>query len=99
MFKLLSFLHLYLLFYFLAFEFVNVEYTSFYVPVLAMIGQSLVVISQFMWFFKMTTEPSWFFKKIEILTVCPLLGANLRHHAKFDQNRSNRSNGCGDMAL
>jgi len=35
------------------------------------------------------------FEKFEILTVCPLLEANLRHHAKFDQNRSN---GCGDMA-
>jgi len=30
MFKLLSFSHLYLLFYFLAFEFVNVKYTSFH---------------------------------------------------------------------
>jgi len=34
MFKLLSFLHLYLLFYVLAFEFVNVKYTSLYIPVL-----------------------------------------------------------------
>ena len=31
---MLSFLHLYLLFYFPAFEFVNVTYTSFYIPVL-----------------------------------------------------------------
>jgi len=35
-------------------------------------------------------------KKIEILTVCPLSGANLRHCAKFHQNWSN---GCGDMAI
>jgi len=34
MFKLLRFLHLSLLFYFLAFEFVNVKYTLFYIPVL-----------------------------------------------------------------
>jgi len=27
-------LHLYLLFYFLAIEFVNVKYTSFYIPVI-----------------------------------------------------------------
>jgi len=45
--------------------------------------------------FKMTTAAILFFK-FEILTVCPLSGANLRHHAKFHQNRSN---GCGDMAI
>jgi len=46
--------------------------------------------------FKMTTAAILFFEKFEILMVCPLLGANLRHRAKFHQNRSN---GCGDMAI
>jgi len=31
------------------------------------------------------------FEKMEILTISPLYGANLRQHAKFHQNRSN---GC-----
>ena len=34
------------------------------------------------------------FEKFEILTICPLMVANLRHCAKFYQNRSNC---CGDM--
>jgi len=38
----------------------------------------------------------FFFEKFEISTVYPLPGANLRHYAKFHQNRSN---GCGDMAI
>jgi len=47
--------------------------------------------------FKMTTAAILFFlEKFEILTVCPLSGANLRHRAKFHQNRSN---GFGDMAI
>jgi len=29
------------------------------------------------------------FQKFKILTVDPLLGANMRHRAKFHQNRSN----------
>jgi len=29
------------------------------------------------------------FQKFKILTVDPLPGANMRHHAKFHQNRSN----------
>ena len=33
------------------------------------------------------------FEKFEILTVCPPYWANLRHLAKFQQNRSK---GCGD---
>jgi len=37
-----------------------------------------------------------FFEKLEILTICPLYGSNLRQRAKFHQNRSN---GCGDMAI
>jgi len=32
-----------------------------------------------------------FFEKLEILTICPLYGANLRQRAKIHQNRSN---GC-----
>ena len=36
------------------------------------------------------------FQKFEILMVFPVLGANVRHHAKFHQNRSN---GCRDMAV
>jgi len=35
------------------------------------------------------------FQKFEILTAFPLKGANMRHFAKFHQNRSN---GCRDMA-
>ena len=37
-----------------------------------------------------------FFEKLEILTICPLYGANLRLCARFHQNLSN---GCGDMAI
>jgi len=59
------------------------------------ICQSFVVISRFVWLFKMTTTAILFFK-FQILTVCPLSGANLRHRATFHQNRSN---GCGDMAI
>jgi len=33
----------------------------------------------------------FFEKKMEILTICPLYGANLRKPAKFHQHRSN---GC-----
>jgi len=36
------------------------------------------------------------FQKFEILTVDPLYGANVRHRAKFHQNRSN---GCRDGDL
>jgi len=36
------------------------------------------------------------FQKFEILMVFPVYGANMRHHAKFHQNRSN---GCRDMAV
>ena len=36
------------------------------------------------------------FQKFEILTVDPLQGANMRHLAKFHQNRSN---GCRDSDL
>jgi len=35
-------------------------------------------------------------QKFEILMVHPLQGANIRHHAKFHQNRPN---GCRDMAI
>ena len=45
--------------------------------------------------FKMTAA-ILVFEIFEILTVCPMSGANLRHHAKFHQNRSN---GCGYMAI
>jgi len=36
------------------------------------------------------------FQKFELLTTCTLPGANVRHRAKFYQNRSN---GCVDMAI
>jgi len=36
------------------------------------------------------------FQKFEILMVFPLYGANIRHHAKLHQNRSNS---CKDMAI
>ena len=48
-----------------------------------------------MWFFKMTPA-ILVFEKLEILTICTPQDANLRHRAKFHQNRSN---GCGDMAI
>jgi len=44
----------------------------------------------------MTTAAILFFEKFEISTVYPLSGANLRHLAKFHQNRSNA---CGDIAI
>jgi len=36
------------------------------------------------------------FQKFKILMVFPLSGANVRHYAKFHQNRSN---GCKGMAI
>jgi len=36
------------------------------------------------------------FQKFEILMIDPLYEANMRHHAKFHQNRSN---GCRHMAI
>jgi len=36
------------------------------------------------------------FQKFKILTVDPLLGADVRHHARFHQNRRN---GRRDMAI
>jgi len=65
-------------------------------PNFAKIRQSVAVISRFLWFFKTAAAAILVFEKFEILTVCPLQGANLRHRAKFHQNRSN---GCGDMAI
>jgi len=44
----------------------------------------------------MATAAILSFQKFKILTVDPLYGANVRHHAKFHQNRSN---GCKDMAI
>jgi len=35
-------------------------------------GQSIVVISQFLWFFTIAAAAILFFEKFEILTVCPL---------------------------
>jgi len=64
-------------------------------PNFVKIGQIIVEISRFMWFFKMTPA-ILVFEKLEILTICTPQDANLRHHAKFHQNRSN---GCGDMAI
>jgi len=55
--------------------------------------QSLVVISRFVWFSDDDHRHLVFFEKMEILTMCPLSGANLHHRAKFHQNRSN---GCRD---
>ena len=46
--------------------------------------------------FKMAATAILDFQKFKILTVDPLPGANMRHHAKFHQNRSN---GCRDMAI
>jgi len=46
--------------------------------------------------FKMAAAAILNFQKFEILTVDPLYGANMRHRAKFHQNRSS---GCRDMAI
>jgi len=60
-------------------------------PNFAKIRQSIAVISRFLLFFTMAAAAILFFEKLEILTVCPLYGSNLRQLAKFHQNRSN---GC-----
>jgi len=36
------------------------------------------------------------FQKVEILTVCPPQGSNMRHRAKFDQNWPNS---YGELAI
>jgi len=46
--------------------------------------------------FKMAAAAILNFQKFKILTVDPLYGANMRHRAKFHQNRSN---GCRDIAI
>ena len=46
--------------------------------------------------FKMAAAAILNFQKFKILTVDPLYEANVRHRAKFHQNRSN---GCRDMAI
>jgi len=46
--------------------------------------------------FKMAAAAILNFQKFKILTIDALYGANVRHHAKFYQNRSN---GCRDMAI
>ena len=46
--------------------------------------------------FKMAAAAILNFQKFEILTVDLLYGANMRHRAKFHQNRSN---GCRHMAI
>ena len=46
--------------------------------------------------FKMAAAAILNFQKFKILTVDTLYGANVRHHAKFHQNRSN---GCRDIAI
>jgi len=39
--------------------------------------------------FKMAAAAILYFQKFQILTVNPLQGASVSHHAKFHQNRSN----------
>jgi len=46
--------------------------------------------------FQMAAAIILIFQKFEILMVFPLQGANMRHCAKFHQNRSN---GCKDVAI
>jgi len=46
--------------------------------------------------FKMAAAAIFNFQKFEILTACPLYEANVRHRAKFHQNRPY---GCRDMAI
>jgi len=46
--------------------------------------------------FKMAAAAILNFHKFKLLTVDPLLGANVRHLAKFHKNRPN---GCRDMAI
>jgi len=46
--------------------------------------------------FKMVAAAILNFQKFKILTVDPLQGANVRHRAKFHQNRSN---GYRNMAI
>jgi len=46
--------------------------------------------------FKMAAAAILDFQKFEILMVGALKGANMRHRAKFHQNRSN---GCRDTAI
>jgi len=66
------------------------------VQILVRIGLAVAEISRFFVIFKMAAAAMLVFEKFEILTVCRLQRANLRHRAKFYQNRPN---GCGDMAI
>ena len=81
MFKLLSFFtFIFVFFYFLAFEFVNVKYTSFYIPVLPFHLRCRLLLS---------------FRHLGFLTFRNFNGlsperANLHNHAKFREDRSIR---------
>jgi len=44
-------------------------------------------------------QPSWIFGKFEILTAGTVRRANMRDHAKFCADWSNRCGECGDMFL
>ena len=59
------------------------------IPNFVQIGQTITEISRFLWFFKMAAAAILDFQKLKILTVDPQPGANMRHRAKFYQNRSN----------
>jgi len=89
MFKLSSFLHLYLLFYFLAFEFVNVKYTPFYIPDYQYFrfafGCRLLLSFRHLGFSKFPNFNGLF----------PKL-ANLHNYAKFREDPSIR---CCDIAI
>jgi len=56
------------------------------------ISQTIAELSRFLWFFKMAAAAILDFQKFKILTVDPLLGANMRHDSKFHQNRWNGRN-------
>ena len=60
------------------------------------IGQTVADISRFFLISIMSAAAILNFQKFKILTAYPLQRANMRHHANFNQNRSN---GCRDMAI
>ena len=65
-------------------------------PNFAVIGQSMIEISQFFEFQDGSRPPSWIFENSKILTLDRVMRVNMRHHAK---SSGGRSNCCRNMAI
>ena len=84
----LSFLHLYVFSYFLAFKFVNVKHTSFYIPVLLFHLRFNVVAF---------IPPSWIFKKIHNFSGRSAVWGQYASRYRISAKSVKRSQTYGDL--